>query len=142
MNTLCQKKMKERIKDTRYNLLLPYRGVSLIRNHTLPGPYSGTMPLALWWPHGGGVVSYERGAPVHSLAAVYASTITFFFFFFTLVTGSRKSLSLKLSDTRVYEPQYEPASKPLHVFCIDHQPIPVAAAKCSSIFLTLEPRVE
>jgi len=29
----------------------------------------------------------------------------FFFFFFTLVTGSRRSLSLTLSDTRVYEPQ-------------------------------------
>jgi len=29
----------------------------------------------------------------------------FFFFFFTLVTGPRRSLSLKLSDTRVYEPQ-------------------------------------
>ena len=28
-----------------------------------------------------------------------------FFFFFTLVTGPRCSLSLKLSDTRVYEPQ-------------------------------------
>ena len=28
----------------------------------------------------------------------------FFFFFFTLVTGPRRSLSLKLSDTRVYEP--------------------------------------
>ena len=27
------------------------------------------------------------------------------FFFFTLVTGPRRSLSLKLSDTRVYEPQ-------------------------------------
>ena len=27
------------------------------------------------------------------------------FFFFTLVTGSRRSLSLKMSDTRVYEPQ-------------------------------------
>ena len=26
-------------------------------------------------------------------------------FFFTLVTGSRRSLSLKLSDTRVYAPQ-------------------------------------
>ena len=30
---------------------------------------------------------------------------TFFFFFFTLVTGPRRSLSLKLSDTRVYAPQ-------------------------------------
>ena len=28
-----------------------------------------------------------------------------FFFFFTLVTGPRRSLSLKLSDTRIYEPQ-------------------------------------
>ena len=28
-----------------------------------------------------------------------------FFFFFTLVTGARRSLNLKLSDTRVYEPQ-------------------------------------
>ena len=27
------------------------------------------------------------------------------FFFFTLVTGPRRYLSLKLSDTRVYEPQ-------------------------------------
>jgi hypothetical protein len=31
--------------------------------------------------------------------------VFFFFFFFTLVTCYRKSLSLKLSDTRVYEPQ-------------------------------------
>jgi len=30
---------------------------------------------------------------------------TTFFFFFTLVTGPRRSLSVKLSDTRVYEPQ-------------------------------------
>jgi len=29
----------------------------------------------------------------------------FFFFFFTLVTGPRRSLSRKLSVTRVYEPQ-------------------------------------
>ena len=28
-----------------------------------------------------------------------------FFFFFTLVIGPRRSLSLELSDTRVYEPQ-------------------------------------
>ena len=28
-----------------------------------------------------------------------------FFFFFTLVTGPRRSLSLKLSDAKVYEPQ-------------------------------------
>jgi len=29
----------------------------------------------------------------------------FFFFFFTLVTGPRRSLSLKLGGTRVYEPE-------------------------------------
>ena len=29
----------------------------------------------------------------------------FFFFFITLVAGRRRSLSLKLSDARVYEPQ-------------------------------------
>jgi len=34
-----------------------------------------------------------------------STLVTFFFFFFTLVTGPRRSLSLKLSDTRVYEPQ-------------------------------------
>jgi hypothetical protein len=42
--------------------------------------------------------------------------------FFTLVTASRRALSLELSDARVYEPQiravvmrlkYEPASEPL-----------------------------
>jgi len=32
-------------------------------------------------------------------------TAFFFFFFFTLVTGPRRSLSRKLSDARVYEPQ-------------------------------------
>jgi len=33
-----------------------------------------------------------------------------FFFFFTFVTGPRRSLSLKLSDTRVYGPCFEAAS--------------------------------
>ena len=36
---------------------------------------------------------------------------SFFFFFFTLVTGPRRSLSLKLSDTRVYEPQIRRARR-------------------------------
>ena len=30
---------------------------------------------------------------------------TFFFFFFTLDTGPRRALRLKLSDTRVHEPE-------------------------------------
>ena len=38
--------------------------------------------------------------PPHS-----SSCDTLFFFFFSFVTGPRRSLSLKLSDTRVYEPQ-------------------------------------
>ena len=36
---------------------------------------------------------------------VCVESTCFFFFFFTLVTGPRRSLSLKLSDTRVYGPQ-------------------------------------
>jgi len=39
--------------------------------------------------------------PLVALATLQGFTI--FFFFFTLVTGSRRSLSLKLSDIRVYE---------------------------------------
>jgi len=51
-----------------------------------------------------------RGTPVpleKSSPANYApfTRCRVFFFFFTLVTGPRRSLSLKLSDTRVYEPQ-------------------------------------
>ena len=36
--------------------------------------------------------------------SLYPKLRPFFFFFFTLVTGLGRSLSLKLSDTRVYEP--------------------------------------
>ena len=36
----------------------------------------------------------------------------FFFFFFTLVTGPRRSLRLKLSDTRVYAPAVGLAAGP------------------------------
>ena len=31
-----------------------YRGTSLIRNRPRLGPYSRTMPKALWWSKGGG----------------------------------------------------------------------------------------
>ena len=41
------------------------RCTSLIRNSTPLGPYSRTMPQAIWSSFGGGgAVSYERGAPV------------------------------------------------------------------------------
>ena len=54
-------------------------------------------------------VSYERGTPVtgatHALRQLSsdASDACFFFFFFTRVSSPRRSLRLKLRDTRVYE---------------------------------------
>ena len=35
--------------------ILSYRGTSLIRNSPSLGPYSRTMPRALWWSLGGGL---------------------------------------------------------------------------------------
>ena len=35
-----------------------------MRNNPLLGPYSRTMSRAMWWPWGGGGVSYERGTPI------------------------------------------------------------------------------
>jgi len=48
-----------------------------------------------------------RGTSLETLhpSSVNAAGRVFFFFFFTRVTGPRRSVSLKLSDTRVYEPQ-------------------------------------
>jgi len=48
---------------TTSTLVRGYRGTSLIRNSAPLGPYSATMPGALWTPRGG-AVSYERGTPV------------------------------------------------------------------------------
>jgi len=45
-----------------------------------------------------------------------STTSRYFFFFFILVTGPRRSLSLKLSDTRAMSLKYETASEPLHIF--------------------------
>ena len=47
-----------------------------------------------------------------------SSARCFFFFFFTLVTGPRRSLSLKLSDTRVCEPQIRARVTFLSTFCL------------------------
>ena len=41
----------------------------------------------------------------------------FFFFFFTLVTGPRRSLSRKRSDTRVYGPQIRSRAGTTAYFC-------------------------
>jgi len=43
--------------------------------------------------------------PAGNLWTLNTKVEPFFFFIFTLVTGPRRSLSLELSDTRVYEPQ-------------------------------------
>ena len=40
-----------------------YRGTWPTRNSVLLGPYSRTMPRALWWSQGGVAVSYEQGTP-------------------------------------------------------------------------------
>ena len=63
------------------------------------------------------MISYERGTPVQCPACPLLTrtgrpepphSFFFFFFFCTLVTGSRRSLSRKLRDTRVNEPQIRP----------------------------------
>ena len=48
---------------------LGYRGTSLARTPPL-GRYNRTMPRALWWPKGRGVISYARGTPVDLLPRV------------------------------------------------------------------------
>jgi hypothetical protein len=50
-----------------------------------------------------GVRGSGRGAGLGNENTAHNKKILFFFF--TLVTGPRRSLSLKLSDTRVYAPQ-------------------------------------
>jgi len=50
-------------------------------------------------PGGGGGGQEGEFRHFHNLS------LYFFFFFFTLVTGPRRSVSLKLRDTRVYAPQ-------------------------------------
>ena len=60
----------------------------------------------------GAAVSYERSIPVNVLHSVNTPapplspypTCSYSGHFFTLVTGPRRFLSLKLSDTKVYEP--------------------------------------
>ena len=62
-------------------------------------------------------------------------------FFFTLVTGPGRSLSLKLSDTRVYEPQIRSARAPDKPWGSQASP---QSSRFASLFffITLEPRVE
>jgi len=71
---------------------------------------------------------YSDGMHHHS-RAVSAGPSLHFFFFFTVVAGPRRSLSLKLSDTRVYEPTTRARSAQVRAFNF-------------FFFITLEPRVE
>jgi len=68
---------------------------------------SGSNVIPRWaWVLGGWAFSYERGPPVRStLGAIDPLAMSGTFFFCTLVTGPKRSLSLKRSETRVYEPQ-------------------------------------
>jgi len=50
------------------------------------------------------------GASTKHLCTRQCGRATIFFFFFTLVTGPRRSLSLTLSDTRVYEQSVTPCA--------------------------------
>jgi len=74
-----------------------------------------------------------------------------FFFFFTLVTGPRRYLSLKLSDTRVYEPQIRARlGTTAHVCKVQslrilrqvHRHAPLLPDPSSLFFITLKSRVE
>jgi hypothetical protein len=51
-----------------------------------------------------GFETASEASPIRVMRAQTSHNRTGFFFFCTLVTGPRRSLSLKLSDTRVYEP--------------------------------------
>jgi len=53
---------------------------------------------------GEGITPFS-GDPWYSSYSRVEASILLLRFFFTLVTGPRRSFSLKLSDTRVYEPQ-------------------------------------
>ena len=59
-----------------------------------------------------------------------------FFFFFTLVTGPRRSLSLKMSDKRVYEPQIRARLGTTAHFCA----VVVKDERLAAFFAMLDPR--
>ena len=51
------------------------------------------------------VIKKKKKASLHGVTYDSKGIDTVPFFFLTLVTGPRRSMSLKLSDARVYEPQ-------------------------------------
>ena len=64
----------------------------------------------------------------------------FFFFFFALVTGPRRSLSHKLSDARVYEPQIRARLGTTAHFCEVVVLKSPSGALCSSSYPRMAPR--
>jgi len=83
---------------TKWSLAMPSdevavddHGVVTVNTHAV-GPEGGMLHVLAY------ATFFERAGVMHKVQLL-------FFFFFTLVTGPRRSLSLKLSDTRVYEPQ-------------------------------------
>ena len=69
-------------------------------------PNSDTLPLSP-------IPNLLRSTTLTQLGGLFGD----FFFFFTLVTGPRRSLSLKLNDTRVYEPQIRARLGTIAHFC-------------------------
>jgi len=81
-------------------------------------------------------------SPKKSRAKWTLSRSPTFFFFFTLVTGPRRSLSLKLSDTRVYEPQLRASRKRTRSPTKSRAKWTLSRSSSFFFFITLEPRVE
>ena len=48
LRVIKKKKKKEQLNDF-HRMEMAYRGTSLMRKHLPLGPYSRTMPRALWW---------------------------------------------------------------------------------------------
>ena len=63
------------------------------------------VPAELRTPSPERVAAVVSNSATFTDGALYAVPSPLSLFFFILVTGPRRSLSLKLSDTRVYEPQ-------------------------------------
>ena len=70
-----------------------------------PTPYTLNPEPQPLDPELGAVEKWSRARAACRVAVRGHPTPHTFFFFFTLLTGPRRSLSLKMSDTRVYAPQ-------------------------------------
>jgi len=89
--------------------LVPEGGVALAREELFGAVHEAELVAELLIAGAGAraqlLVGVREDAPARRAVSLL------FFFFFTLVTGPRRSLCLKLSDTRVYEPQIRARSR-------------------------------